>query len=100
MKIKKKIYPKEPTYIDRRKVIYYVCEESPEERDLRLKKLVEQAKKNRIKVRRVSASGTTTYYDSVQEAAKASGSSASSVSKCINGKQNSCMGYSFYKDKG
>lgn len=93
-----KLKPDSDIYYKRRKVLYYVCEESDEDTTKRVKRLKELAENNKVPIRRISAAGTIKYYESVTEAAKASGASYSSVSKCINGKQNSAAGYSFYRD--
>jgi len=92
-----KIYPEKDTYIGRRKLIYYLCEECDLDVEKRSSRLRETAKNRRIKIIRTTASGTIRYFDSVREAAEASGVSISSVSKCINNKQSSSGGYQFKK---
>lgn len=90
-----KIYPEKAIYVKRRKILYYVCEENDEDISKRNSRLKEQAKINKKSVVRISASGTMKFFDSVKDAAKASSTSYSSVSKCINGKQTSAGGYEF-----
>lgn len=90
-----KVVPHEPTYYKRRKVLYYICEETTDDVAIKAKRLKAQAEKNKKTVIRISSIDSIKYYDSVKEAAEASGISYSSVSKCINGKQASAGGYEF-----
>ena len=92
-----KVYPKEPTYIDRRRVLYFVCEVNDTDNNDRIERLKSQAENNKKSVIRKSSAGTIKYFDSVGEAANATGISNSSVSKCINGRQSSAGGYEFKK---
>lgn len=90
-----KIYPEKETYIGRRKLVYYVCEENNEDEEKRASRLRETAKNRRIAIMRTTGAGTIKYYDSIKEAAEDSGLSYSSVSKCVNGKQKSAGGFIF-----
>lgn len=92
-----KIYPTEPTYVQRKKVLYYVCEETTDDTHKRNERLRRQAEQNKKQVKRISGSGTVKFFDSVKEAAESSNISYSSVSKCINGKQDTAGGYIFRK---
>ena len=99
MKKHVKIVPQEPTYIGRRKLLYYICEENDEDVKIRNERLKNQAKNNQIPIIRVSGSGTMKYFDSIREASLASNISESSISKCINKKQASAGGYVFKREK-
>ena len=89
--------PTEATWINGRKIKYYVCEPNEEDIEKRNDRLRKQAKERRVKVVRKSATGHIKYFSSVEAAASASGVSRSSVSKCLNGHQKTAGGYKFMK---
>ena len=91
-----KIKAEENTYIERRKVLYYVCEENDEDIKKRKNHVQKMGESNKKSVIRISSAGTMKYFKSITEAAeKTETASKSSISKCITGKQKTAGGYRF-----
>ena len=90
-----KFEPEDMRY-EGREVLLIVCKATALDRENHNKKLRKYALDNKKAVKRVAGSGAIKFYESVKEAADDSSISYSSVSKCLNKKQPTAGGYTFY----
>ena len=96
-----KIVPDEEMMYNGRKVRYLVCEPTEQDKEERKQKLRDNMPDNKKPVKAVDLGGNVTFYNSVAEASVKTGTTYSSISKCLRKRQKTAGGFRwFYTEKG